>query len=69
MGKTLADDSYDAIYAMSTGAWQTVQSGVLFQPLPQQGQWDSWLLEEKLEFATTMLDLMVGKSNDLISDW
>ena len=60
----VVDDSYDALYAMGTGAWETLASAVLFQeqgkPLSKQGLWDSWLLENKLEFAGNMLELMVA---------
>ena len=60
----VVDDSYDALYAMGTGAWETLASAVLFQeqgkPLSKQGRWDSWLLENKLEFAGNMLELMVA---------
>lgn len=60
----VVDDSYDALYAMGTGAWETLASAVLFQeqgkPLSKQGLWDSWLLENKIEFAGNMLELMVA---------
>ena len=60
----VVDDSYDALYAMGTGAWETLTSAVLFQEqgkaLSKQGLWDSWLLENKIEFAGNMLELMVA---------
>ena len=41
----VVDDNYDALYHMATGAWESVNQAVLWDPQPYkgQGQWDMWL--------------------------